>query len=158
MILEAHKKARLGALMKVALLTTFIVFLLNFGLVESTSTKTLETCKKISSCEPCTDLKLESCSKTGYHVKLRCVKNGANMTNVDGDVVGTPKELLDGIRFSEKYSSCGEVANGTSSWQFFLFQSICLILFVIAGKHVYAKREHHYKKLAQSRRGSVLNV
>ena len=158
MILEAHKKARLGALMKVALLTTFIVFLLNFGLVESTSTKTLETCKKISSCEPCTDLKLESCSKTGYHVKLRCVKNGANMTNVDGDVLGTPKELLDGIRFSEKYSSCGEVSNGTSSWQFFLFQSICLILFVIAGKHVYAKREHHYKKLAQSRRGSVLNV
>ena len=138
MILEAHKKARLGALMKVALLTTFIVFLLNFGLVESTSTKTLETCKKISSCEPCTDLKLESCSKTGYHVKLRCVENGANMTNVDGDVLGTPKELLDGIRFSEKYSSCGEVSNGTSSWQFFLFQSICLILFVIAGKHVYA--------------------
>ena len=34
------------------------------------------------------------------------------MTNVDGDVVGTPKELLDGIRFSEKYSSCGEVSNG----------------------------------------------
>ena len=28
------------------------------------------------------------------------VKNGANMTNVDGDVVGTPKEL-DGIRFSK---------------------------------------------------------
>ena len=148
----------LGVLTKVALLTTFTVFLLNFGVVESTSTKALETCKKISGCEPCADLKLESCRETGYRVKLRCIENGANMTNVDGDVLGTPEELLDGIRFSEKYSSCGEVANGTSSWQFFLFQSICLILFVIAGKHVYAKREHHYKKLAQSRRGSVLNV
>ena len=80
------------------------------------------------------------------------------MTSVDGDVLATPEELLDGVRFAEKYSSCGEISSGTSPWQFFLFQVICFILFLIAGKHVYSKREHHYKKLAQSRRGGVLNV
>lgn len=133
----------------------FLLFVLSSQyVVECKKRKLVETCKIIEKCIKCSNKQDDGCRETGHRVKVRCVDNINNITANDGKVVESPEKIMDEVKFTEKYRSCGsDTLDTDESWYFFVFQFVCFVIFLFAAKHVYQKKQHHYKTLAQSRIG-----
>ena len=111
-----------------------------------------QQCSK-AKCEKCTNQQDAGCGQTGYRTKVRCIDNAKNITNGVDNVAEDVDKIMDEVKFTVKYQSCGGRVLNNQTWWFFVFQLVCLIVFFIAANHVYKKKQYHYKKLAQSRGG-----